>query len=137
MTQQRWTTRTVIKYVLLQLPGLALLIATLILARRWVDVPAWLFWGIIAIWMAKDAVLFPLTWRAYDSSRTTHVHSMIGERGTAKDTLSPEGYVWVRGALWKAEVAEGCPPIQDGEEIRVGGTRGLTLLVEPGGEEKS
>ena len=51
--------RIIIRYSLLQLPAIALVIGLLYLVRRWVDIPLWLHWGIIIVWIAKDIILFP------------------------------------------------------------------------------
>jgi len=39
--------------------GIALLVLILVFVQRWVDLPAWVFWGSIAIWAVKDAILYP------------------------------------------------------------------------------
>jgi len=135
VNKRRWSTPILIRYWLLQLPGLALLVFILIFVRRWVDLPAWIFWGSVAIWVVKDAILYPFVWRAYDWDRPEGANSMVGARGIAKERLAPSGYVQVRGELWKAELIEGSPPIKEGESVRVAGIRGLTLLVQPSQEE--
>ena len=133
-----WSIRTVIAYALLQLPALALLILALILVQRWIEIPAWFFWGLISIWVAKDIILFRYTWRAYDWNRPpSGVNSMIGARGIAEERLNPSGYIRIGGELWKAEVAEGDPPIERGGGVRVKGAQGLTLRVEPDKEENA
>lgn len=124
--------RVVMKYVLLQIPGLVALILVLVLVQRWVCLPAWLPWVAIFGWIAKDAFLFPFVWRAYDSDSKEGANSMVGGIGMAKDRLAPTGYVQIRGELWKAKMVGGGPPIEIGDEVRVRGARGLTLLVEPG-----
>ena len=129
MDRRAWSTRIVVRYTLLQLPAIVLLILLLILAQRWVKLPAWFTWGLIAFWIAKDVVLFPLTWRAYERSKSGSADLMIGLRGIAEDRLSPSGYIYVRGELWRAEVEENSEPIEKGERVRVYGNRGLTLLV--------
>ena len=135
MNNRRCSARILFRYSLLQLPGLALLILILILVQRWVDLPAWIVWGSIAVWVAKDAILYPFVWRAYDQDRPQGANSMVGVRGIAKDRLAPSGYVQIRGELWNAEVMEGSLPIEKGEAVRVRGVRGLTLLVQPGNLE--
>jgi len=125
------TVRVVLRYALLQVPGTALLILILIQVRHWLDLPAWFVWGLLTIWVAKDAVLFPFVWRAYDWDRSGQAHSMVGTRGIAKERLAPSGYVQIRAELWKAEVMGGSPPIDKGEAVRVEEIHGLTLLVRP------
>jgi membrane-bound serine protease (ClpP class) len=56
---------------------------------------------------------------------------MIGLVGESRADLSPEGQVWVKGALWKARALNG--PIPAGRRIRVRRVDGLLLLVQ---EEK-
>jgi len=135
MNRRAWSSRIVVRYTLLQLPAIVLLILMLILVQRWVSLPAWFIWGLIAFWIAKDIVLFPLTWRAYDRSHKGSANWMIGRRGIAENRLAPSGYVHVRGELWQAEVAENSAPIEKGESVRIYGNRGLTLLVHHDNKE--
>jgi len=130
-----WSKRAVIKYTLLQVPAAALLIMIVIAARKWYDLSPWVGWGVVAFWIAKDIVLFPLVWRSYDSRVPDDAMGMVGRQGIAEEPLAPRGYVRVRGELWQAEVARGAPPIAKGEPVRVRKVRGLILKVEPGGDE--
>lgn len=132
MNKKKWSSRILLRYWLLQLPALALLVLILMFAQRWVDLPAWIFWGSLAIWVVKDAVLYPFVWRAYDWERSEDSSSMVGAKGIAKELLAPLGYVQVRGELWKAELAGGYEPVEEGEPVLVQKIRGLTLIVEPG-----
>jgi membrane-bound ClpP family serine protease len=131
MAKHPWTLRVIWKYTLLQLPGLALVIIVTTLARQHLDIPRLYAWGIVMLWMAKDVVLFPFVWRAYDTDRQDHANTMIGARGVAKDKLNPAGYVLVRGELWRGEVEKGYDSIDAGRPLRVERVRGLTLLVRP------
>ncbi len=124
-----------VRYGLFQLPALVLLVLILILVRRWVDLPNWFTWGLIAVWVVKDAVLFPFVWRSYERGKLEDVNSIAGERGIAEERLAPAGYVRVHGELWQAEVMGGGYVIDRGERVRVHSTRGLTLLVQPDNEE--
>jgi len=130
-----WSFHIIGKYVLLQLPALAMLIMLLLLAKRWIELPSWFMWGLIVLWAAKDIALFPLTWTAYDKDRKRTENPIIGARGTAEEQLHPSGYIRIGGELWQAEVAGDAPAVQKGESVRVEGIRGLTLLVRPGNNE--
>lgn len=134
MNKKKWSSRILLRYWLLQLPALALLVLILVYAQRWVDLPAWIFWGSLAIWVVKDAVLYPFVWRAYDWDRSKDSNSMVGAKGIAKELLAPSGYVQVRGELWQAELAEGVQSVEEGELVLVQEVRGLTLIVKPGVE---
>jgi membrane protein implicated in regulation of membrane protease activity len=132
-----WPIRVLFRYALFQIPGLAGIIFILILIRRWVDLPPWFFWGVVAIWLAKDVILFPLVWRAYDRDRLKESHSLVGTEGTVEKQLAPSGYIRIHGELWRAQVVEHGSLIQKGQTVKVQGIRGLTLLVRPEGQEKT
>ena len=135
MDRRAWSSRIIVRYVLLQMPALVLLILMLALVQRWVSLPAWFTWGLISFWIAKDVALFPLTWRAYDRSHKGSADWMIGLQGIAENRLAPSGFVHVRGELWQAEVAANSVPIEKGESVRIYGNRGLTLLVHRDNKE--
>jgi membrane protein implicated in regulation of membrane protease activity len=122
----RW--HTALRYVAFQVPSWALLILILMGIDHWVDLPTWVMGAIVALWLAKDAVLFPFVWRSYDRSRSS-VHSLVGTEGEVEERLAPSGYVRVHGELWHAQIMGKGPPIEKGEIIRIDGMRGLTLLV--------
>ncbi|MBW1931606.1 MAG: hypothetical protein JRI56_00980 [Deltaproteobacteria bacterium] len=103
MKEAGWTVRIMVRYILLQIPGTALLVLILIQLRNWFDLPAWSAWGLVVISVAKDVILFPFVWRAYDWDRQGETHLMVGKRGT----------------------------IEKGEAVWVKEMQGLTLLVRP------
>jgi membrane protein implicated in regulation of membrane protease activity len=125
-----WQTRIIVRYALFQIPSLALLIFILILARRWVNLPEWFFWGAIAVWLAKDAMLFPFVWRAYDRDRLRELQSLVGIEGIVEERLAPTGYIRVHGELWQAEVVRAGLSIERGEPVTIRGIKGLRLQVE-------
>ena len=128
--------RVYVKYTLVNLPGIALLVVILVLADSWISIPAWLFWIVIALSLAKDIISFPFVWKAYDSKDPGSMRSLIGQRGTALELLTPEGYIRVQGELWKAETVNGCPPIGKGETVRIKNIQGLKVFVIPDNEDK-
>jgi membrane protein implicated in regulation of membrane protease activity len=137
MKETGWTSRILVRYILLQIPGTALLVLILIQLSDWFDLPAWSVWGLVAISVAKDVILFPFVWRAYDWDRQGETHLMVGRRGIAKERLAPSGLIQIRGELWKAKVVGSSPPIEKGEAVRVEEIQGLTLLVRPYKEESN
>jgi membrane-bound serine protease (ClpP class) len=56
--------------------------------------------------------------------------SMIGELGTARTDVSPDGVVTIKGAPWKARTNR-ATPISAGSALRVAAIDGLVLEVEP------
>jgi len=132
--KDRWSTRTLIKYILLQIPALALLIFGLLFIRRWVEVSPWVFWGSIILWIGKDIILFPFLWRSYEGNPGKENNPLIGAKGVTRERLDPFGYILIRGELWKARVPKGCSPIEAGTQVRVEDVEGLTLVVQPHSE---
>ena len=127
----QWSAPTLIRYSLLQLPGIALVGVVLVLIQDWVAWPPWLFWSIFGSWIMKDAAMYPLVWRAYDPEPAETVEGLIGAVGVARERLQPSGYIVVHGVLWRAEVTGGSTVIEPGDPVRVVKRYRLTLLVVP------
>ena len=68
-----------------------------------------------------------LVFRAQVSRPRTGDAGLIGEVGLVKNTIAPEGKVFVHGELWRAVAKD---PIPEGEKVRVTGIKGLVLDVE-------
>ncbi len=132
---ERISVRVVVKYVLLQIPGLVLFSLLLFGAGTWLGLPSWLAWSLLGLWAAKDAALFPFVWRSYDPDRPSLTYSVVGERGVVVESLSPSGHVRVMGERWKAEILPGEVFAGEGEAVRVVGKQGLTLQVRRDGPE--
>ena len=84
----------------------------------------------ILLFIAKDVVLFPFVWKAYDPGSPDGIETMTGAFGVAEERIAPEGYVRVRGELWKARTTDSRNIIEKGVRVRVIGGEGLTLSVE-------
>jgi len=120
--------RVVGRYALFQLPELAAVVAIL-MVLVWAEVAAARTAALFCLlWVAKDAALYPLTRAAYRHHDPADPHRMIGRRGVARRELSPRGWVFVGGALWRAEVG-GNEPLAAGTEIEVVDVRGIRLTV--------
>jgi membrane protein implicated in regulation of membrane protease activity len=129
MKKPGWSRRSVVRYALFQIPDTVLLILILIALRHWLNLPAWILWGLVLVWLAKDILLFPFVWRAYDSTAMSGPQSMMGRCGVAEEQLAPTGYIRVGDELWRVEVIGG-RVIEKGETVGIRGIRGLILLVE-------
>lgn len=136
MKKPGWPSMVILRYALLQVPSLALLVLILILVGQWMDLPAWFVWGFIAFWVAKDVILFPFVWRAFDWD-SLGGHSIVGAQGIVEEPLAPLGHIRVRGELWRAEMVGGGGQIGRGKTVQVRGIRGLTLLVQPDNDEST
>ncbi len=117
------------KYVLLQLPGGALVSGLAWAAHRWLELDGWLAAGAVALWLAKDAALFPFVRHAYEVEARPAASGLLGAEGVAQDALAPEGFVRVGAELWRARLAPGEAPVAAGGRVRVVALEGLTLRV--------
>jgi len=73
-----------------------------------------------------------LAFRAYRSKPTSGMEGLIGKIGVVEERIAPVGLIFAHGEYWKAtskEIAE------QGEKVRVIGSRGLELIVEKLGIE--
>jgi membrane protein implicated in regulation of membrane protease activity len=125
-----WSAPVLLKYALLQLPDLAILIIGIHYLREWIQLSSWAIGVICLLWIAKDVILYPFVWRAYDW-RSQCGDGLIGERGVARCDLSPIGYVHVRGELWRAQLKDDRSIVQTGQPVKISAREGLTLTVEP------
>ena len=72
----------------------------------------------------------PAMVRSRFSTPTIGREWMVGEEGTARTAVAPEGTVVVRGAPWRARTNR-ATPIDAGAPVRVAAIDGLVLEVEP------
>ncbi len=138
-----FNSKTIFKYVAIQLAQLVVIVGALLIVRSLVRVPAWVIVVVPGVWILKDIVLYPWLWRAYAYPDGDPLAGLVGMEATAMETLDPEGFVRVHGELWKArlapaevaglesEAAGEHGRLQRGARAKVVGVRGSTLLVEP------
>jgi membrane-bound serine protease (ClpP class) len=67
--------------------------------------------------------------RAHKVKVATGVEGIVGEIGTVRDALDPEGKIFVHGELWDATSSAGAIPA--GTRVRVLKAEELLLIVEP------
>ncbi len=116
------------RYILFQLPGLAIAAVAVIALHRWAGVPAW---GAVALWLAwllKDVVLYPKLKAAYEHCDPMPASRFPGRRAIVTQTIDPTGFVRVGSELWSARGADG-QSIQMGATVEVVEVDGLTLIV--------
>jgi membrane protein implicated in regulation of membrane protease activity len=130
--RQRPDRRVVLRYAALQVPGLLVVLTLVLAAWEWLDVPFWMTWAVPLAWLTKDALLFPLVWRAYEPDDRTAPGGLTGSTARVEEALAPSGWVRRGPELWRAQLvgAAGAeaPP---GTEVRVLRVEGLVLYVEP------
>lgn len=120
---------TLARYWLLQIPGWILLIVALGVGVQRFELPVWMGGLIFSLWVVKDAVLYPILKRGYESAAPTGTQRLVGMVGITKQDLNPEGYVLVNGEWWKAVADPANDLIQAGEAVRVRSAAGMQLTV--------
>jgi membrane-bound serine protease (ClpP class) len=73
-------------------------------------------------------VVSGLVFKSHLSKPRTGAQGLIGEIGVVRESLMPDGKVFVHGELWKATSKD---PIQTGTRVRVVNIVNLVLEVEP------
>jgi membrane protein implicated in regulation of membrane protease activity len=132
-----WSGVVLAKYWALQLPATALLIVVLRGVGDHFAWPQWIVWTIVAAWVAKDAILYPFLWRAYQPSDPAALpYPLQGAKGVAINRIDPSGLVRIWGEVWRAELSGGARRIEAGETVHVNARHGLTLLIEPEGDRQ-
>ena len=117
------------RYLLFQLPELVL-VGLVLLALVGLDVlGTGLAWGLLALWLVKEIVLFPFVRRAYEPSDPSGVGSLLGATGVVIDRLDLEGTVRVGPELWAACLEAASDPAEVGATVRVISVDGLRLTV--------
>jgi membrane protein implicated in regulation of membrane protease activity len=129
-TMNRLPSRTFVKYLLMQIPGWLLLLVIVLLLRSGVELSAWAAGGLLALMVLKDLLLYPFRRRAYEEDPRTGAERLVGERGVVARRLAPNGYIRVRGELWRAELRPLVSPVAEGNTVQITAGRGLTLTVE-------
>jgi membrane protein implicated in regulation of membrane protease activity len=123
--------RTLVRYTLFQIPDLILLGLALAVAVHLWAFPVFAAYGLVAAWIAKDVVMYPILRIAYEAGGMSGVDAIHGALGVVTQALVPSGYVRLGSERWKAELASGSQVVSVGSAIRVVELRGLTLIVEP------
>jgi membrane protein implicated in regulation of membrane protease activity len=118
------------RYWLLQIPGQAAVLGLALAAWHWLGAPGWMAWGVPLAWVLKDALMFPVVWRAYEPDDEVR-KGPIGEIAVAEEPLDPKGWARLGPGLWRAELAPGSAPAPRGARLRVVAVDGLVLRVEP------
>jgi membrane-bound ClpP family serine protease len=126
-----WAAPVLARYILMQIPVLALLGIVLMVSRESEFIPTWPVLILLIGWAIKDIVVYPSVWRSYDPEQQKLADPLIGAVGTAKTDLDPKGTVLVGSELWQAKTAASEMIIRSGDPIEVVSKRGLMLIVRP------
>lgn len=89
--------------------------------------PIWACAVVLAMWVVKDALLYPLLKSSYETNVATGTERLIGSTGVVTQRLGPDGYVKVGSELWQARSSA---VIDTGESVTVARTEEMVLIVE-------
>ncbi len=120
--------RTLTRYYLFQIPGWILAGALVAVLHAWLALPAWAALAVLGVVVLKDVIFYPVLRKAYQLEASGAAR-LVGLRGVARDSLDPNGYVYVNGELWRAKTAAGAAAIPAGAEVRVVQGHRMTLTV--------
>ena len=121
---------------LLTISGLALLVAgsyVLFDEAQGVVVYRPLIWGIAAILVGIFVVIGGFALSVWRRKPSTGREGLVGSVGTVRQTLDPDGVVFVYGELWQAtapgDTIAASPPIEERIPVTVTGMDGLRIFV--------
>ena len=117
------------RYLFIQIPGWILAGLVLWALHHWVNLPAWAAAGLFLIYTAKDLIVYPFVRSAYEDTEIAGAAQLLGTCGIVKKELNPEGYIQIRGELWRARAAPKAGAIPQGRRVKVQATEGLVLIV--------
>ena len=93
--------RTVTRYYLFQIPGWVLAAVLVTVLHAWLGLPVWAALTVLGVVVMKDVICYPFLRKAYQLE-ASGAAQLVGQRGVARDSLDPTGYVYVHGELWRA-----------------------------------
>ena len=120
--------RTVTRYYLFQIPGWVLAAVLVTVLHAWLGLPVWAALTVLGVVMMKDVICYPFLRKAYQLE-ASGAAQLVGQRGVARDSLDPAGYVYVHGELWRARIEAGADAIPAGADVRVVQGHRMTLTV--------
>jgi membrane protein implicated in regulation of membrane protease activity len=93
-----------------------------------INLPLWATITVLVAFAVFSYVSYRLGHPTVLLEGVTSPESIVGSEGIVQQDLAPEGYVQVRGELWKASSTAG--GLNKGDEVIVTGIDGLKLTVE-------
>jgi len=93
-----------------------------------IDIPLWGLITILVAFAIYSYIMYRVGHPTISYKEVSSPESIIGNEGVVYSELKPEGYIKVRGELWKASA--GGERLGKGEEVVVTGIEGLKLSVK-------
>ena len=96
-------------------------------AAPWLSLSLWTIVSVTAVMGGFFLLIARLVARSQNQKPAVGQEALVGQIGRVKTPLSPDGMIWIDGALWKA-TTDG-PPIGTGQRVEVVAVDGLHLFV--------
>jgi membrane protein implicated in regulation of membrane protease activity len=122
----RWHTVYSIISSIVEEAGIAVLILWILPIFN-INLPLWVTIAVLVAFAIFSYITYRLGHPTVLLEGVTAPESIVGSEGIVQQDLTPEGYVQIRGELWKASSAGGC--LKKGEEVIITGIDGLKLTV--------
>jgi len=124
------------RYLLFQIPGWIIATAVVTSLWYWRILPLWLSVLCFSVWLLKDLLLYPLTRTAYETAAKTGPAALVGTKGVAEGNLAPDGYIRIRGELWRAVSEPADQMIFAGTQVEILSAEGMRVYVRPIGMDR-
>jgi len=118
------------RYLLFQVPGWIIAAALCVLSTQWPGFSPSTALLLFAAWVGKDLILYPWLRDAYAPVAGGTFRSLVGALGVVERPLDPQGWVRVRGELWRARGRNGVGVLERGARVRVVQVDGMEIVVE-------
>lgn len=118
---------TIRRYILFQIPELALTILILYFIKYFYDFPGWIIALVVLFSVLKDVLMFKYTWKSYVAHKREDYIGIKGKHCVARENFAKKGLVTLNGELWQAQVDT---PVKKGETLIIRDVKGLLLVVE-------
>ena len=122
----RWHTVYSIIVSALQAAAISVLIIV-VLPVFGINIPVWGIVSILTAYSIFAYIMYRISHPTVLYKPVTSPESIVGSEGVVQQDLAPEGYVQVRGELWKASSSGS--GLKRGEEVIITGIDGLKLTV--------
>jgi len=122
------TVRLIIAIVSTVLEEAALAVGVLWgLPRLGIHIPLWVLIIVMVAWGAYTVITYRMGSRALRRKPVGGLTAMVGSKGEVATPLAPEGFIRIKGELWRATSVD--KSIEVGDEVTVVGQNGLKLAV--------
>ena len=117
------------RYLLFQIPEWIITAVIAVALWRWQIIPLWLSVTGFVAWVGKDLALYRYVRLAFERDHRVGAALLIGHKGITSGKLAPNGYVRVRGELWRAVAHPDEVEIETGTPVEILSAEGMEVVV--------